>query len=580
MIEYRIGFASGREIVVSAPWRPERDPTTGALCIFGDGHVVAELSAEDWKMMSGKKICAMAMDPQAPRISTKDYDTATYRAWKELRKESVNDPKDASNFMFRYGNVLARFEHDDEGRPIVVRLSLNQLRHRLNNKIQWTAPSEKGGEKPIRAVPSDLAANIQAAPDPPVPAVSRLVDIPVMTPKGKIHEEEGYNKEARVFHVPCLGLVVPSISERPSKAAINAARDLIVTELLADFKFVSKAEQAHTVALLIQPFVRSLIQGPTPLYLVESPVPGTGKGLLTQACLHPALGAAVPMMTEGGDEGEWRKRITAVLIKAPVAVVIDNVRERLDSSNLSAALTNPLWEDRIMGTSTAVILPILATWVATGNNPSLSDEMTRRVVRIRMDTGMERPETRAGFRHPNLLRWAHEHRGELIAAALTLARAWYVRKQRKTVLDVPSLGSFESWAEVMGGILKVAGIDGFLTNLEDVRAAAGGERTSQVEAFAVWYRLHRDEEVTLSQLDPAVLEAFGIIPFADNLPKQLRSLGMKFSHLRDSRFGPYTLKAGGTTEGTRRWRVIYGDGSATVIRLSEARKAAGGGRGD
>jgi hypothetical protein len=43
------------------------------------------------------------------------------------------------------------------------------------------------------------------------------------------------------------------------------------------------------------------------------------------------------MMTEGGDQGEWRKRITAALVKAPVAVVIDNVRERLDSSNLSAA---------------------------------------------------------------------------------------------------------------------------------------------------------------------------------------------------------------------------------------------------
>jgi putative DNA primase/helicase len=139
-----------------------------------------------------------------------------------------------------------------------------------------------------------------------------------------------------------------------------------------------------------------------------------------------------------------------------------------------------------MGTSVAVILPINATWVATGNNPSLSDEMTRRVVRIRMDTGLEQPETRTGFRHANLLKWASAHRGDLIAAALTLARAWYVRERHKVVLDVPNLGSFESWASVTGGILKVADIDGFLANIEDVRASAGGERSSQLEAFAVW----------------------------------------------------------------------------------------------
>src|SRR5205823_70439 len=107
-----------------------------------------------------------------------------------------------------------------------------------------------------------------------------------------------------------------------------------------------EAERAHALALFLQPFVRDLIDGPTPLYRIEAPTPATGKGKLVHAACWAATGAPVPAMTEGRDEDEWRKRITAVLIKSPVAVLIDNIREPLDSAALSAALTSEYWTDR------------------------------------------------------------------------------------------------------------------------------------------------------------------------------------------------------------------------------------------
>ena len=51
-------------------------------------------------------------------------------------------------------------------------------------------------------------------------------------------------------------------------------------------------------------------------------------------------------------------------------------------------------------------------------------------------------------------------------AALTLIRAWIAAGRPK---GKKTLGKFEGWAEVMGGILQVAGVPGFLDQLEAFR---------------------------------------------------------------------------------------------------------------
>ena len=42
-------------------------------------------------------------------------------------------------------------------------------------------------------------------------------------------------------------------------------------------------------------------------------------------------------------------------------------------------------------------LPIRCVWIATGNNPEFSNEMARRLVRIRLDANVERPWQRVGL---------------------------------------------------------------------------------------------------------------------------------------------------------------------------------------
>ena len=104
-------------------------------------------------------------------------------------------------------------------------------------------------------------------------------------------------------------------------------------------------------------------------------------------------------------------------------MLIDNLRHKLDSSAVAGALTAPFWEDRILGVSEMVRLPIRCAWIATGNNSEFSNEMARRIVRIRLDAHVERPWQREGFRHPDLMIWVRANRGRLVAACLTLCQA-------------------------------------------------------------------------------------------------------------------------------------------------------------
>ena len=161
----------------------------------------------------------------------------------------------------------------------------------------------------------------------------------------------GYHPDARLLYCPAPGFEVPAIAERPSAEELSAARALICEDLFGDFPFISRAEQAHAVALLLLGFLRPMIDGPTPLHLIEKPAAGTGATLIVDAIATILTGTAASVMTEASDDEEWRKRVTAKLRQIPPIVLIDNLRQKLDSSAVAAALTAPFWEDRILGVS-------------------------------------------------------------------------------------------------------------------------------------------------------------------------------------------------------------------------------------
>ncbi len=317
-----------------------------------------------------------------------------------------------------------------------------------------------------------------------------------------------------------------------------------------------------------------MIEGPTPLHMIEKPTPGTGATLMVDAIATILTGTSASVMTEGRDEDEWRKRLTAKLRQLPVLLLIDNLRQELDSAALAAALTAPAWEDRLLGASDMIRLPVRCAWVATANNPTVSHEIARHLVRIRLDARTDQPWRRDGFRHPDLMVWVRSNRARLVAACLTLCRAWIAAGRPR---GPRSLGSFEGWSNTLGGILDVAGVAGFLANLDEVMEASDTEGNAWLGLVVTWWERFGTAEVSVSDLFGHAHLVDPPLPISakDDGGKRVR-LGLAIRKLRDRAFRVSDqivhIRAASPVNGAQRWRLI----PATAANDMRVMRVAGG----
>ncbi|HEU5098284.1 MAG TPA: PriCT-2 domain-containing protein [Roseiflexaceae bacterium] len=267
-------------------------------------------------------------DPQGsddPRpaidISTLDLPTVMPQAWDAI-VASNNPPT-----LFRRAGELARLETTETDALMVKTVDPRRMAGILARAARWVRVSydRKGNatEKetiPPTAVVDDCMVNI----DPRIPPITRVVHAPTFAAGDVLLTTPGYHPAARIYYDPRAGAVVPDVPNEPTTDDLERTRALVLDDLLADFPFVSEADRAHAVALFLLPFVRELISGPTPLHLIEAPTMGSGKGLLADALLLPALGDTPTPMAEATNDEEWRKRITSALLGAPAVIYIDN----------------------------------------------------------------------------------------------------------------------------------------------------------------------------------------------------------------------------------------------------------------
>ena len=226
-------------------------------------------------------------------------------------------------------------------------------------------------------------------------------------------------------------------------------------------------------------------------------------------------------------------------------VFFDNLNEA-DSAALAAVIASPdcRFAGRILGATRWVEVPALACWLASGNNPKVSRELARRTVVIKLDANAERPEQRSGFKIKNLLHWGIEHRVDLLYAALVLCRAWVAagRPKGKAVL-----GSFESWAEVIGGILEVCGLPGFLENKNEL-TTRDDHALGWSALVAEWWRQYQSNLVSIDNLHEIIVRNAELeVAFSGTLGQgldraQKRKLGEELRRVEGRVFGSWRVE--------------------------------------
>lgn len=423
---------------------------------------------------------------ELPKIKTNN------RHLHELSTDAIRAILEANvdPFMFRRGSHLVRIERDEHGRSTIREINEHALRGILDRCAIWysaqrrqdkdtgTFVFEEHPENPPVTVVRDLL-NLPGSAWK-VPSLVGISLCPTIHPDGTVHAIEGYDPVTRTYFAPEEGFKIPQIPENPSETDVQHALETI-TEVFVDFPFCDEAGLWNTVGALLTGVLRPLIDGPCPCWVVDKPQAGAGASLLQGVVYAAITGEELAAGTAPKSNEEWSKRILAALLSGRPVQVLDNIDGPFKSDAFASVLTAREVRGRILGRSEEATVPARAFWMANGNNIQIGGDLGRRIFLTRIDPKMAIPWQRSGFQHPDIVRWVQEGRGSLVAAVLTLTKAWQQADAPKPE-KIPPVGGFESWRDTVGGILEHAGVTEFLGNAMKVYLTADAE-LQQWEGF-------------------------------------------------------------------------------------------------
>lgn len=378
--------------------------------------------------------------------------------------------------LFVYGNHLVTVDSAGAasvpGAKVIQELTAPHLASLLSLHIQFVRP--KADHLVPMDAPAPLVKAILLGPTWPFPPLRRLVDIPTMLPDGSILSDAGYNPVAQTFYSPDPTLDVPEIPDTPTPQEAQQALALL-QDLVGDCLFAGDCDRAAALTAIATPVVRSAIDGCVPAFVVQAAVSRIGKSELVQFVSLVATGHPAKVQPPRSDT-EMEKRITGHVKVGDKLVAFDNGAAPLGGPAIEAAVTSRIWVGRVLGSNQLFSGPMEMTLFFTGNNVTYHIDMLGRVVVIRLETELENLGDRP-LRRPDAQAWALENRGRLIAAVLTICRAYMVAGSPD--MGLPALAGFGQWNRVVRSAFVWAGEADPLAGLSQLKA----ESDPETEAF-------------------------------------------------------------------------------------------------
>jgi hypothetical protein len=235
----------------------------------------------------------------------------------------------------------------------------------------------------------------------------------------------------------------------------------LLRALLQDFCWAANADLVNALGMLLTGvLVNHFVDEPHPVGLLDGNQPDLGKTLFVRVLGLILDGAQPAPIRYTGDE-ELEKKVCARLLTTSSSVLLmDNVRGQINSPLLEQNVLAPLVVLRILRFSREVRRRNLFLWFITSNGTETTPDFLSRSVPILLRH--EGDTRRRTFAIPDLLGFARQHRLALLGELAGLVERWR--------LEGMPLGGQQHrcrrWAEVIGGILDVAGLGAyFLSNV-------------------------------------------------------------------------------------------------------------------
>jgi len=417
-----------------------------------------------------------------------------YVQQREAVIDSLGDMNKNSPTMFDFGRRKYSVERQEELENVAVTpLTQDHLANKLNapNGLFFFRQID---EKIVSvSIPSRVLGEVLVNEQWHCPKLKGFAELPFFNAKGELVSKIGYDADSAMYLKPSSIAAELQVPVKPTSEEIDAAKELLLNNVFYDFPFYDGPDheeqqgagsRSHFVAMMLQPFIRELVNGPTPIYLVSKPTAGTGGTKLVENALFITSGKKPSTNTHKTSEEEQRKDITSQFIAAKTFYWIDNIKGTLASPAYCNLATGEVWEDRVLGKSEAASFINLMMFIISGNNPGGTYEVMRRCLPIRLDAkGDPRKRDESAFKQPKLNEFVQAHHKELVEAVLTIIQGWVADGMPK--FTGKPLLSFDSWSEVTGGILEFAGIPGFLSNLHLTQKYADDETSGFESLFHI-----------------------------------------------------------------------------------------------
>lgn len=305
--------------------------------------------------------------------------------------------------------------------------------------------------RPVDPPPKYAETMLSKSGDWRAQVLAGIVESPTLRPDGSLILANGYDKASGLYldyrGDPVIVKDTPILED--ARAALAVLSEPFEEFAFADDELGLSVILAGLLTAIVRPTLPS-----SPLFAIDAPVMGAGKGLLVDVVSMIATGRNAPAIAQGKDEAEDEKRLGALLLRGATLANIDNIERPLQGDLLCSLLTQSTVAVRILGKSEMPELPTRMTLFATGNNLVAKGDMIRRMLLCRLDPGCERPDARTFKR--NLKEWVPQNRARLLTAALTVLRAYIVAGKPKQLID--QYGSFEAWSDLVRSALMWCGM--------------------------------------------------------------------------------------------------------------------------
>lgn len=409
-----------------------------------------------------------------------------------------------------------------------------------------------GRRQQQRPLPRVVQEALEADPPSGLPTLRALVTHPVLA-GDRLHSAAGYDNRSCIW--------VSADADVPADMTVEEAVHLI-DEALIDVPFadgsvsdiragadVRGGDRAAAFAAILTPLIRydsAARDGrlEVPLWLVDKAAPGTGATTLVRlASLISSGRPPVAQRMLPNDDDELRKSITSILLDASDGMVVFDNADRLVGDSLAKLLTDGgRWSDRRLGASENLSLTHNILWSATGNNPTIEQQLQRRTLPCRLHVSSERPDQRE-VQHGDPEGWVLDHLHDIRRAVASLVQRWIEAGQPRIA---PSWGSYQGWADRIGGILHIAGVRGFGQNRTDLTDRSDDTSIRWATLMHALAERFGNDEWGPGQAIEVADEANILPPWSTNAPTEAGRKNAVSKALRKVADRVWTTEAGGS----------------------------------